>query len=364
MYYMHALTMLLVAVVACAVVWRQRFETYTAAVAVVGGQPANSSRYPYYCLILGPGACGGVLVGPTTVLTAKHCGGQAMVGASVFIGGVTPAGQPSQGEDRRTVTAVKQVAGFDIMILTLDKPSTKRPISLATRLPPPSTPVTILGRGAKTGRTDAPFDPAFTKATVTYTDNTTALRAIMAETVVADAQKRVLSSMLRSPAYVVATSRTKSGCYGDSGGPLIIERSPGQDELLGIVSFGPDGAHGQSCEMSGTTTFYSVFASIPYFTQNRARIDALTTAVSARKCTFAGRANSKCPASHPWDTGVAADAASISGIDFPIAQCTTTRQCAQTLNAFYGMFNQTSGPARYAFQSGGSLVANWPRFGS
>ena len=344
---------LLAAVLAGALLWRRRVESYTAAPAVVGGQPANPSRYPYFCLILGSGVCAGALIGPTTVLTAKHCGGQAMVNGTVFIGGATFAGQPSQGEDRRRITAVKQIPGFDLMLLTLDKPSTKQPIALATRMPAPNTPVTLLGRGAKTGRPDAPMDPAFTKATLTYVDNAAAIRALAAETAMTEAERRQVSLVLRSPAYMVATSPTKSGCFGDSGGPLIIERGPGKDELLGIVSFGPDGANGQSCEMSGTTPLYSMFASIPHYLQTRARLDALTTAIAANKCTFAARASSRCPASHPWDTGVATDAATVEGVEFPVAQCTSTQRCAQSLNEFYGMFGQRGGAVRHASQTGG-----------
>ena len=264
-----AAILLVVTLLACTL-FAARVEPFTpsptpraAAPAVVGGVPAAMSRYPWFCSFYvrqgGQLLCGGVLIAPDTILTAKHV--YIQPGYFVVIGGTTGA-----FGDSRAVKEVIAIAGFDLVLVKLWTPSTKQPIKLATRLPPSGTMVTLLGRGMKSGDWNHAGDAALTKARLQYLDRAKTLRWLLSEPHRPNSAK-LLSGLIdkaRDPTLLAAISKNKSGCGGDSGGPLIIERGPGQDELLGIV-------HGGAfeCELAGTQLLYNFFVSVPQYVASR-----------------------------------------------------------------------------------------------
>lgn len=290
--------------------------------AIVGGTDAAFERYPWFCSvgINGSISCGGALVGPTTVWTAGHCivPGTAL---RVLIGG---------WEVRDVLHVLKWPIG-DIAVLTLTKPSTLPPIKLAARLPSDGTAVTVLGRGKKTGRVTSVSDKTFQKAALTYVNSATAVRLLQAESAFGAKQESALR-VARLPSFFLTVSpKGTTPCFGDSGGPLIIERGPGKDELLGVVSRSPQAAGGP-CELAGTRYMYTFYTSVPHFLQTRPAVEAGLRAM--QQCAYVGRVRQpngtyRCPKPYVWDTGVTEDNGSSTFIP---RQCAITQQCAQTVN--------------------------------
>lgn len=283
---------------------REPFEDRVQA-AVIGGTPANVDRYPWFCEVQG-GNCGGALIAPSVVLTAAHC--QLKAGDVVHIGVnreqitrelgrfVAASNFPhdmklwtpdqiaqymqfltevtsQHSEVRKAAKVIVHpryvLPLFDLAIVILDKPSTKTPVKLATSLPTLGQPMTLLGQGMQNR-----FDPQTGKVVGTLSNNvqlmkTTLRYATRQKTIALLRQLKGKSALPDADIKLVAhpsvlagvSARGKSGCHGDSGGPLIIEKGPGRDELVGIVSFGPDG-----CNFYNTGQFFfSFFANVPYF---------------------------------------------------------------------------------------------------
>lgn len=336
--------LVLVAVLACCVlVVHRRTESFqtpsptpsstprAAAPAIVGGVPAAMSRYPWFCSFFRKRGdaipfCGGVLIAPDTILTAAHCG--IKPGDFVLIGGTTEVfGDP------RAVKAAEAIPEFDVAFVKLWTPSKKQPIKLATRLPPDDTMLTILGRGRKGAQQTQP-DATFTKAQLQYKSKAALTRLIQAENPSARAE---LVSVLKLHFVIGAVSDKKSACHGDSGGPLIWERGPGQDELVGIASRGA----GPACDDNDPLKLnYSVFVNVPYVMQKKDRALAIRRVLNDKqKCPFSLRnpESGKCPKPRPWDSGVVNDA----------IQCTSNPFCAALANELGRIMGVDMRPAKH-----------------
>ncbi len=215
---------------------------------VIGGKPAAEGSYPSAAYVLDfrgkiVGECTGTVVAPSLVLTAGHCAEDMKTGAiynhggyRVLTGRVNFASGQGQGQ-LSTVVGVIPYPGFarrldagDAALLVLEKP-----------VAAPAMPLARLGQARL-------FD-AGTTATIAGWGLTSILQRKLtkhlqyAHTVVQPASwcKRHVHPFFPrwelctiDPAHFAA-----GGCYGDSGGPLMVPgKSPGELLEVGIVAFG------------------------------------------------------------------------------------------------------------------------------
>lgn len=247
--------------------------SFSPSAAIVNGTPIkDAKRYPYFAsLMYGKTLfCGGVLIKPDTVLTAAHCLSFGKAPEHLLKQMVTV--QLGLGEEVHRIKEMYFHPMLDLTLIVLQTPSKKQPIKLATRLPANSTAVTLIGRGMKS---DTDFSIAFTKAQLTFKDNPAFLRLIKQEPNMDAKQKEFMEFMMTDASdYHVAaiglgiglgtpSSAVPGACGGDSGGPLIIEKGLGADELLGLASWLPQ----KSC-MALSKYTYQLFSSIPHLVKN------------------------------------------------------------------------------------------------
>ena len=229
--------------------------------AIVGGNDASPGEYPYvaYILIDKSSQCTGTLVDPTHVITASHC-------ASLVPGGVVnvPVGAPGQrievsvgaheqptptltglssdGEYRKVTrvdtnpdyVGVNSVKG-DVSILTLDRPSTKTPIKIASAAErsswAPGTTATVAGFG--TTESGGDVADVLQEATV----------PIRTDADAAEAYPYLVGGVdpffggFEPATQLAAGDGGTDTCQGDSGGPLLVN-SPNGRRLVGDTSYG------------------------------------------------------------------------------------------------------------------------------
>ena len=292
---------------------------------VFGGTAVEPERYPWFCSFMKPGKrdsfCGGVLIAPGVVMTANHC--------SIQEGDVVHIGGPGPSTEVRAVKGSAPHPGFDLRLVSLDAPSVKRPITLATRLPPNNTPVVVMGRGHKSSKD---HNSDFTVAPALYADSATAASFMREE-----GEER-LENVVRSPVVItVYSADNKGGCFGDSGGPLIIDRGPGKEELLGIYSFIMDRGKGRFCDAIATKRKYTFCVSVPHYLATKRRVLDATKAMAAAQCRFVNRQpDNKCPGTHPWDTGVIVHDVNV-GYGKTDYKCAANESCARTMSTFFSL---------------------------
>lgn len=234
------------AVLVCASVLIVRAGSYherfgAPAAAIAGGVPADYRRYPWFVSMLtrgGKGHCGGTLINPTTVLSAKHC--EVVKGQAVIIGGT----------EVRTIASITRHPVLDLMLIKLTQKSSRQPIkTVATSLPPANTPVVVLGRGGKLPGSAEPHTQ-FTK-TFLSTLSRDQLNQILSSADQGFQQtiqgQRAAMFGMRSPWL----PGIRGACSGDSGDPIIREKGAGMDELVGVIVAGSANAF---CENVGDRT--------------------------------------------------------------------------------------------------------------
>lgn len=253
------------------------------------------------------------------MLTATHCF-QGNEGATLVFDNGT----------RQQIELVERVEKWPIADLTILTLKNARPgpyLKLAERLPADGTTLTMLGRGQKTAKPGAPSDDAFTKARVNLASPTTAIGYMRSEELITPADKERWETLFRMPSFIctISPAGRPGPCLGDSGGPLILEKGLGNDELVGVAHRVSNTFKG-SCDMAGTKYHYVVYTNIPHYLQTRSAVQQ--AAAVWKRCAYVGRVRQpngsyRCPKLLSWDTGAPHTMS---------AQCATTQQCAQAAN--------------------------------
>lgn len=215
--------------------------------AIVGGAVAGEGQYPSAAFVLDVrgklvGSCSGTVVAPSLVLTAGHCAENLQTGAVNPHGGYyVVTGQVDLAETRpeqvSRVIGVIPYPGYerrhdpgDAALLVLEKPVTAPPM-----------PLVKAGQGHLYG--------AGTTATLTGWGLTSTIhpkvskRLRYASTVVQPAawcRRHVRPFFPRWEICAIDSAHfTGSGCFGDSGGPLMVPRpATGEMVEVGIVALG------------------------------------------------------------------------------------------------------------------------------
>jgi hypothetical protein len=217
--------------------------------AVVGGKPADPADYPFLAAV--GGGCGGALIAPDRVLTAAHCRDVLLGKRYVLVG-------PSQRRFAVRRLAIHPVnlslsgrseadpVPADFMLLELDRPVAGiTPLELATAPPAPGTAALTIGRG--TTDPDEPSDRKLRSGPVQIqADSSSACRKLLPTEAF-----RTWFTCVRDPRSLDRSAKGPfvSGCFGDSGSPLLVR------DGLRWVSVGVD-SWGPSCGTERDPEFY------------------------------------------------------------------------------------------------------------
>jgi len=248
---------------------------------VIGGVEAAAGAWPFMVALIDSSAtnsadgqfCGGTLIGPRHVLTAAHCVtnffGNTVEPSQILvqIGGADLSFAPLSGTEQVIgVTPHPLYDSYtlenDLAILKLKNASAVTPLNLpavsGTALYPENTLGTVIGWGATKKLTDSniylyPFK--LNQGSVPIASDQTCSnelgRYFRGETMMCAGQK----------ASSAGASDAVDSCYGDSGGPLIVDDGFGNKIQIGVVSWGVE------CGTSLTRGVYSeVSANLPFAT--------------------------------------------------------------------------------------------------
>jgi secreted trypsin-like serine protease len=226
---------------------------------IVGGGPADFSRWPFTVALLRGGrfSCGGSVIAPTKVLTAAHCIERIAPtklsiianrpqltahGTGEVIGVGTAIAHPDYADTRR----------HDMAVLTLVSPTTAPAVTLAN--PDENNAGTLVGANLRVAGWGAknPFGAKlaqYIKETFERVRTNRRCRHAYGKFVFA-AQSMICTLGQKLNRFKPLPIHS-SACSGDSGGPLVADLPAGPRQV-GIVSYG-----GSLCGLPGAPTVYA-----------------------------------------------------------------------------------------------------------
>ncbi len=208
--------------------------------AVVGGEPLRPADVPWFAPVA---SCGGTLVAPDRLLTAAHC-----------VAGLSPdaIAATAVGGEPRSVTRVALHPGFrrkngenyldDVAIVQLNAPVTNTvPVTLAGG-PASTQKARIIGSGniyaPGTGHSEADMlKGGLHQATLRQVSDSDCARVYRTNR--PGTGERFDAARMRCAIDVDGLRPLNSGCFGDSGGPLIAGPNTAPVQL-GVTSWGGD----------------------------------------------------------------------------------------------------------------------------
>jgi trypsin len=274
---------LLVALAACAM-WASRQAsssgartTIMARVSVVGGAPASIEQFPFLVALYDPRAgspaagffCGGVIIDATHVATAAHCIVEGSASRAVpadqmaVLAGSTTLATPQPGSVTDSVRSgaldslyEPSTSDYDVAVLTLERPLWTGSVAPAAnginRIAPLEPDAKLAARYGDPNGTPAPIatasgwgdlNPA-PSVRPSYPSVLHAVRMPLVSDPTCEAQYALIEQPITTSMICAGGGRLHlDTCYGDSGGPLLVDRDdpprpPGDYVLVGLVDFG------------------------------------------------------------------------------------------------------------------------------
>ncbi len=259
-----------------------------ASASIVGGSGASIADFPFQVALYDPRAgspaagffCGGVILDATHVATAAHCvggvGGPGVSGRVAVLAGSSTLDPPEPGSVRDPVRSSAfdahysaQSSDYDVALLTLTRPlwpgssapsvngvSTIAPLPVdrvrAGRFANPEASPAVLATASGWGDINAaPGHGA------SYPASLRAVRLPLVSTGLCEEEYSAIEQQITSSMICAGGGRTHlDTCYGDSGGPLLVDqdtpaRPPGDYVLVGLVDFG------NGCAQAGYAGVYT-----------------------------------------------------------------------------------------------------------
>jgi secreted trypsin-like serine protease len=248
----------------------QRSPAPHASASIVGGQSASIVQFPFQVALYDPHAgspaagffCGGVIVDATHVVTAAHCvAGAQPDRIAVLAGSSSLDGEPGDVHDGVRTSVVDShysaaVSDFDVALLTLAQPlwpgGSSPALDGVDRIAPIQLDRAKAARYANPNASPAPTATAsgwgdVNPAPAHVAGYPAELRAVQMPLVpdsLCEEQYAAIEQAITATMICAGGGRARlDTCYGDSGGPLLVDqdtpaRPPEDYVLAGLVDFG------------------------------------------------------------------------------------------------------------------------------